>query len=57
MKTTIDIIICLFIISTSLLVGMLNVIDGGEGIITFGCVACVVGGSFILIDLMVKGVK
>jgi len=57
MKTTIDIIICLFIISTSLLVGMLNVIDGGEGIITFGCVACVVGGSFILIDLMVKGAK
>jgi 1,4-dihydroxy-2-naphthoate octaprenyltransferase len=57
MKTTIDIIICLFIISTSLLVGMLNVMDGGVGIITIGCVACVIGGSFILGELMFKGAK
>ncbi len=57
MKTTIDIIICLFIISTSLLVGMLNVMDGGVGIITIGCVTCVIGGSFILGELMFKGAK
>tara|TARA_A100000172_G_C3031276_1_gene106790 strand:+ start:1225 stop:1398 length:174 start_codon:yes stop_codon:yes gene_type:complete len=57
MHKTIDILICLFIISTSLLVGMLNVMDGGVGIITIGCVACVIGGSFILGELLFKGAK
>ena len=57
MNKTIDILICLFIISTSLLVGMLNIMDGGAGIITIGCAACLIGGSFILGELMFKGAK
>lgn len=57
MNKVTDILISLFIVGTSFLVGMLNIMDGGAGIITIGCVACVIGGSFILAELCSRKVK
>ena len=55
----IDKMIALFITSMSLLVGVSTYIDGfaGSGIIIFGCVACFIGGSWILVELSIKGGK
>ena len=57
MKKVTDILMCLFITSTSLLVGMMNFIDGGAGIITIGCVACLIGCSYILGEILFKEVN
>ena len=55
----VDKMIALYITTMSLLVGDTTYIDGfaGSGIVLFGCVACFIGGSWILVELSIKGGK
>ena len=55
----IDKMIALFIIVASLIVGVSTSVDEftGSGIVLFGCVACFIGGCFVLVELSIKGGK
>ena len=51
-----NILICLFMISVSMIVGISAAIEGGQGagLIIFGCVAMFIGGIVLLCERLVK---